>query len=83
MISEGGIIMSFVGFNGNGYDYLNDLKFVLFSSDKTHNDLFEYITKDLHHLPDLFERYISNRIDITTFELKSYQDDDDLNEIIE
>lgn len=75
--------MAFVGFYDNGYDYLNDLRFVLFSSDNTHNDLFDYINKDLHQLPDLFERYITNRIDTTTFDLKDYQNNDDLNELIE
>ena len=74
--------MAYVGFDDKGY-YFGYGNTLLFSSDNTHNDLFNYITKDLRHLPDLFDKYISNRIDTTAFKLKNYKKNDDLNEIIE
>lgn len=62
--------MAYALFNENGYDYIDDSDHSLFIADNTHIDLFEYITKDFSCLPKLLEQYISQRLDITTFELK-------------
>lgn len=76
--------MAYVGFSDIGYEYLNMEKDILFSSDNTHNYLFDYITKDLSRLHDLFEKYISNKMDTTTFNLNKCQDSNvDINTIIE
>lgn len=61
--------MGYVEFSDAGYDYLDEYRYFLFTADKTHDILFEYITKDLSHLPKLFEQYISKRMDTVSFEV--------------
>jgi len=60
--------LGYVEFSDAGYDYLDEYRYFLFSADKKHDLLFEYITKDLSHLSKLFEQYISKRMDIESFE---------------
>ena len=62
-------------FNENSYEYLDENNRILFSTDNTHIHLFDYITKDLSCLPELLERYILQKIDIETFELKKQTND--------
>ena len=69
--------LAYIGFDDNGYEYFDEGNYVLFSSDYTHNDLFNYVTKDISCLSKLFEQYISTKIDTTTFELKKCQDNND------
>ena len=71
--------MAHVGFYDNGYDYFDKNSSILFSADKTHNYLFDYIANDLSSLPELFEKYISKRID--PFTLKSKNHSEDIEEI--
>lgn len=61
--------MAYAEFYNDEYMYLSDRKYLLFSADNTHNYLFDYIDADLSRLPCLLERYISDRIDTTTFEI--------------
>jgi len=63
--------MAQVRFSNNGYDYFDEM-LVLFSSDKTHNLLLDYVAKDLSMLPGLLEQYVSKKINIDTFELTDY-----------
>lgn len=74
-------ILGYVEFNDKGYEYFDTVRFVLFNTDDSHNNLFEYITKDLSRLPKLLEQYISKRLDTNTFEMCCIQCDD--NELIE
>lgn len=69
--------MAFVGFGDNGFDYFNKNNCILFSSDNTHNYLFDYVANDLSCLPKLLEQYVSKRIDTTTFELVKYKNSDE------
>lgn len=69
--------MAYVGFNRNGYEYLDKENVILFSSDNTHNHLFEYIDMDLSQLPVLLRHYISKKMDVTNLELKEYSDNDE------
>ncbi|MDE7430590.1 MAG: hypothetical protein K2N34_01515, partial [Lachnospiraceae bacterium] len=62
--------MACVGFENNGYKYFETGGQLLFSSDSSHNYLFEYVTKDLSMLPELFDQYISSKININTFTFK-------------
>lgn len=63
--------MGYVGFDGNGYSYFDESKNLLFSSPNTHEILFDYINKDLTRLPMLLEQYVSEIINLTTFELSN------------
>ena len=69
--------MAYIGFNCNGYEYFDKENYIMFSSDNTHNHLFEYADKDLSRLPLLFEQYISKKMDITNLELKEYRNNDE------
>lgn len=74
--------MVYVGFDDKGYDLFDEGNYVLFTSNNSHADLFDYITKDLSALSKLIEQHISKRMDIETFELKDCQDDEELVQII-
>lgn len=67
--------MAYALFNENSYEYLDENNRILFSIDNTHIHLFDYITKDLSCLSELLERYILQKIDIETFELKEQTND--------
>ncbi len=76
--------MAYVGFNNNGYEYFDIGNYMLFSSDNTHDYLFEYVDKDLSRLPILYEQYISKKMDVTSLESKEYGDnDEEIADIIE
>lgn len=61
--------MAYTGFDDRGYEYFDEGNHLLFSENNSHELLFNYITKDLSCLPDLFEQYISQRMKISTFKL--------------
>lgn len=77
--------MSYVIFHNEGYDYFDTGNYVLFSSDNTHNALFNYAAADLSSLSELFEKYIASKIDTKTFKLIKHSSDssDGISEIIE
>lgn len=60
--------MAYIKFTDKGYDYIENNE-ILFSTDDTHHYLFNYIASDLSDLPKLFEQYVSNKLNVTTFEL--------------
>lgn len=64
-------------FDDNGYEYFDTDKHVLFSTDNSHDYLFDYITKDLSYLPKLLEEYILQKIDTATFKIKNNQNSDE------
>ena len=69
--------MALVAFRDSGYDYFDEGNYILFTTDNTHNYLFDYVAKDLSQLSKLLERYVSKRMDIATFDLNNdYQDND-------
>jgi len=68
-----GLAMARVRFGDNGYDYFDAGNYVLFTADKTHKELFDYISKDLSKLPSLLREYIAKKMDIETFTLTDYQ----------
>lgn len=75
--------MAFVGFDDTGYEYFDNYNLHLFSSNNSHYYLFDYVTKDLSCLHELFEQYVSTRMDTTTFNLKNCQEsNDDINNIL-
>ena len=61
--------MAYVGFDDCGYGYFDEGHHLLFSEDNSHELLFHYVVQDLSCLPDLFDQYISQRMDIATFKL--------------
>ena len=63
--------MAQVRFYNDGYDYFDE-NLVLFSADKTHSFLLDYIAKDLSRLPMLLESYVAKKINIVTLELTDY-----------
>lgn len=68
--------MGYALFNENSYKYLDEKNGdILFSTDNTHLQLFDYIAKDLSCLSGLLEEYILQIIDIETFELKRQTND--------
>lgn len=74
--------MAYVRFDDNGYRYYDDSNSLLFSSDNSHNFLFDFVDKDLSCLPELFEQYVSKRIDPETFDIKKNSNTyDDYNRI--
>lgn len=80
----GGAILACVGFGDNGYDYFNKNNCILFSTDNTHDYLFNYIADDMSSLPELLEKYITERINPSTFELKNHANNiEDINSIKE
>lgn len=69
--------MAYIGFTNNGYEYLSEGRYLLFSADSTHNYLFDYIDMDLSHLPKLLEQYVSKQMNMITFELSGMQHKND------
>lgn len=69
--------MAYIGFNHNGYEYFDIRNYILFSSDNTHDYLFEYVDKDLSRLPILYEQYISKKMDVKNLESREYEDNDE------
>ena len=65
--------MTCVRFSDTGYDYYNKDNYILFSTDNTHSHLLDYVANDLSYLPELLEQYVSERINISTFELRQHQ----------
>lgn len=64
--------MSYLRITNNGYEYFNKDYHLLYSENNMHNLLFEYAAKDLSCLSKFFNQYISQRMDITTFEIKKH-----------
>lgn len=62
--------MAYVGFDDRGYEYFDEGHYLLFSEDNSHELLFHYVVQDLSSLPELFEQYISQRMDTSTFKLR-------------
>ena len=69
--------MSFVIFNDSEYDYLEKGRLVLFSSDKEHRLLFDYVSdsasENLAKLPRLLEEYVSKKMNLCSLELNDYE----------
>lgn len=63
-------------FRNDTYDFVDRNDQYIFSSDSTHIILFDYTAKDLSSLPQLFEHYVSQRLDTKTLELKDCPKDD-------
>lgn len=61
--------MAYVGFDDRGYGYFDEGHYLLFFEDNSHEILFHYVVQDLSCLPDLFDQYTSQRMDIATFKL--------------
>lgn len=65
--------MAYMGIVENGYRYFDKLHNLLFTTDKEHEYLLNYVTKDISCLPDLFSQYISAQMDVSTLELNGQQ----------
>jgi len=65
----------YVRFGQDGYKVYDQLKQVIFSGDSNHESLFDYVAKDVSELTQLLEDYVARRMDISTFELKEYNED--------
>ena len=65
--------MTYAEFRDNGYNYFDKNNNILFSVDKMHNYLLDYIDANLSCLPKILEQYITQRIDASDFELKKYK----------
>lgn len=63
--------MTYAEFRDNGYNYFDKNNNILFSVDKMHNYLLDYIDANLSCLPKILEQYITQRIDASDFELKN------------
>lgn len=61
--------MAYIGFDDRGYEFFDEGHYLLFSEDNSHELLFHYVVQDLSSLPELFEQYISQRMDTSTFKL--------------
>lgn len=68
--------MAYIGFNDRGYEYFDERHYLLFSENNSHEHLFNYVVQDLSCLSELFDQYISQRMDTTTFELHGDPGDD-------
>lgn len=68
-----GSTLAYIRFHNNGYDYSSSETTILFSADNTHDYLFKYIEKDLTDLNKLFETYIAQIMDTSTFTLVENQ----------
>lgn len=62
--------MAYIGFDDRGYEFFDEGHYLLFSEDNSHELLFHYVVQDLSSLPELFEQYISQRMDTSTFKLR-------------
>ena len=61
--------MGYVKFSNVGYEYFGKDQFLLFSTDRSCGYLLDYAAKDLSHLSELLDLYISKRLNTTTFEV--------------
>ena len=76
--------MTYAEFSDNGYNYLDKYNNILFSADNTHNYLFDYVATNLSDLSEVFEQYITKRIDTSDFGLRKYKNGiEDINKIKE
>lgn len=64
--------MAYAGFIDHGYKYFDKGHYLLFSENDTHDLLFNYVAQDISGLTELFDLYISQRMDISTFKLYDY-----------
>lgn len=64
--------MAYAGFIDHGYKYFDKGHYLLFSENNTHDLLFNYVAQDISGLTKLFDLYISQRMDISTFKLYDY-----------
>lgn len=62
--------MAYIGFDDRGYEFFDEGHYLLFSEDNSHELLFHYVVQDLSSLPELFNQYISQRMDTSTFKLR-------------
>jgi len=75
--------VNFASFGNSAYDYCDEGRYILFSSDGSHDILFEYTSKDLSELSDKFESYVSKVMNINTFELSDcLENDNECDELI-
>lgn len=70
-----GFVLGYVGFGDCGYEYFNEENHPLFSENNAHEILFHYVVQDLSCLSELFDQYISQRMDTSTFKLHDRPDD--------
>lgn len=76
--------MAYADFYNDGYNYITEGNYILFSADKSHDDLFNYAATDISSLTYLFDQYITSKMDTTTFELRhSSKSNDDIGKITE
>lgn len=75
--------MYYASFSSNGYVFIDDKRNEIFSEDKNHKRLFEYISKNSTHMSELLETYVSKHMNVETFELTNHHCDDDSREILE
>lgn len=67
--------MVYIGFSDCGYECFDNGHYLLFSENNAHEFLFSYVTQNLSCLPDLFEQYISQRMDTSNFTIHDCRDD--------
>jgi len=65
--------MNIVKIFDNGYDFCDEGYYGLYSENTKHNNLFDYVSKDISQLPDLLGKYVAKKMNIKTFELNDYQ----------
>lgn len=61
--------MDYIRFGDRGYKYFDEGDTPLFCENNPHELLFQYVARDLSRLPELFNEYVSRRMDVSTFEL--------------
>ena len=67
--------MVYIGFSDCGYECFNSGHYLLFSENNAHELLFNYVAQDLSCLPDLFEQYVSQRMDTSNFSILDCHND--------
>ena len=75
--------MGKVIFNEKGYEYLDYGNRVIFSDDRTHIKLFDYISSDISSISRLLEKHCSDRMNLRTFDLNasSYSSEKEIDKI--
>lgn len=63
--------MAYIRIANGGYQLFDEDHKLLFATDKKRDYLFDYVSKDLSCLPNLFEQYISAQMDTKTLKLNS------------
>ena len=66
--------MVYIGFSEYGYECFDAGHYLLFSENNSHELLFYYVAQDFSCLPKLFDQYISQRMDTSTFTLHDCPD---------